>query len=1024
MYVWLYAHFYGNYIVIYKSERNWQKLRIPAKVQPFAKEIIAYFNRVSTPVTMENVRFSIIENDLKWHSESHDTNDLFFDKRSISSENSSNSDAVFSDEAHEIFLWQQQHQMIWDQHEIEETLSLAPGSLAIFEMVKSNCFIGLQFRDANLALLYSSIYGCIENVLFLLDRYSADPNCKDLRGRTPLHFACCRGNAHIAKVLLDRGGDPNRYDGKKEVTPLHCAASAKSVECILLLLKRKAHINIGIEKRSALHFAIDRNAVECVETLLKYGADPNTPQVYTETPLHTACALGFSKCVELLLNHGADVRSQFGEGKLTALHLAAENDYVECVRLLLEHGADVDCRNASHQTPLHLACLSQSIETVDLLIRHGANVNAIYRDGRTALHAAIVKQSRSLDCCNALLKAGANVNKADNFGYTPLHIAALNEFSNCVYTFIEHGADITARTMGNVSALSFIVRRTPEIIPKLTAKMDSSIKVNDHEIGDVDCEIKLDFRLLVPPTSLERGETELLLSLIEVGQKRLLMHPLCETFLFLKWRRIRKFFLMSLLYHAIYVILFTMYIVGVYARNCDKNPKCEAPGYISTVGYFVIILNLILMGKECFQMAHGLQGYAKYWENWLQWAIVFGVLLCVTPEILVPSNLLAVPTWQHHVAAIVVLLVWLELMMLVGRFPIFGVYVQMFTKVAGNFCKFLLAYICLLIAFCLSFSVLFNDYPPFENITWSLLKAITMMSGELEFEDIFYGDIPVKFPVTSHILFLCFVLLVTVILTNLMVGLAVSDIQGLQVSATLDRLVRQAELISRLESLFFSRLLRRAPVKLMQLCKRSALLRTSRNKLQFMTRPNDPRDNQLPEDIKLNIYKLVAERRDRNMSLRRRKLESNYNMFNQSLQRQYEEKKRCTAIPVGLLADKTAAISTPKNSNVNNKKLCNDLKEPNIAMSSRENDCLLRPRSATNVHDQLMAESEVAVKLKSQVNGISDVRAEVLSLREQLREISHKLDSFAESASKKLTFTAEEMCRIKIHLEQKASFQY
>ncbi|XP_050336181.1 transient receptor potential channel pyrexia isoform X2 [Bactrocera neohumeralis] len=849
---------------------------------------------------MENVRFSIIENDLKWNSESHETHDFFFDKRSISSENSSNSDAVFSDEAHEIFLWQQQHQMIWDQLEVEETLSLVPNSLAIFEMVKTNCFMALTpaTNDANLAILYSSIYGCTENIILLLDHYGADPNCKDLRGRTPLHFACCRGNAHIAKVLLDRGADPNRFDGKKEVTPLHCAASAKSVECILLLLKRKAHINIGIEKRSALHFAIDRNAVECVETLLKYGADPNTPQVYTETPLHTACALGFSKCVELLLNHGADVRSQFGEGKLTALHLAAENDYVECVRLLLEHGAEVDCRNASHQTPLHLACLSQSIETVDLLIKHGANVNAVYRDGRTALHAAIVKQSRSLDCCNALLKAGANVNKADNYGYTPLHIAALNEFSNCVYTFIEHGADITARTSGNVSALSFIVRRTPEIIPKLTAKMDSSIK-----------------------------------------------------------------------------------------------------------------------------MAHGLQGYAKYWENWLQWAIVFGVLLCVTPEILIPTNLLAVPTWQHHVAAIVVYLVWLELMMLVGRFPIFGVYVQMFTKVAGNFCKFLLAYICLLIAFCLSFSVLFNDYPPFENITWSLLKAITMMSGELEFEDIFYGDIPVKFPVTSHILFLCFVLLVTVILTNLMVGLAVSDIQGLQVSATLDRLVRQAELISRLESLFFSRLLRRAPVKLMQLCKRSALLRTSRNKLQFVTRPNDPRDNQLPEDIKLNIYKLVAERRDRNLSLRRRKLESNYNMFNQSLQRQFEEKKRCTAIPVGSSADKTSANSVTKNNNINNKKSSNDLKEPHVTITVRENDCLLRPRSATNVHDQLMAESDVAVKLKSQVNGISDVRAEVMALREQLRGIGQKLDSFADSASKKLNFTAEEMCRIKIHLEQKASFQ-
>ena len=54
-----------------------------------------------------------------------------------------------------------------------------------------------------------------------------------------------------------------------------------------------------------------------------------------------------------------------------------------------------------------------------------------------------------------------------------------------------------------ISALSFIVRRTPEVIPKFLAKFDSSIKVNEHEIGDVDCEIKLDFRLLVP--SNERG---------------------------------------------------------------------------------------------------------------------------------------------------------------------------------------------------------------------------------------------------------------------------------------------------------------------------------------------------------------------------------------------------------------------------------------------------------------------------------------------------------------------------------------
>lgn len=157
-----------------------------------------------------------------------------------------------------------------------------------------------------------------------------------------------------------------------------------------------------------------------------------------------------------------------------------------------------------------------------------------------------------------------------------------------------------------------------------------------------------------------------------------------------------------------------------------------------------------------------------------------------------------------------------------------------------------------------------------------------MMSGELEFEDIFYNGPKIQYPVTAHAMFFAFVLLVTVILTNLLVGLAVSDIQGLQASSGLDRLTRQAELVARLESLFFSRLLRKAPPSIILLCQRSALLRTSRYHLQFCIRPNDPRDKRLPKDIIVSIYKLVAERRDRNQSIRRKRREQNFNFFTRS----------------------------------------------------------------------------------------------------------------------------------------------
>lgn len=207
---------------------------------------------------------------------------------------------------------------------------------------------------------------------------------------------------------------------------------------------------------------------------------------------------------------------------------------------------------------------------------------------------------------------------------------------------IENGADITARTSGGISALSFIVRRTPEVIPKYLLKFDTSIKVNDHEIGDVDCEIKMDFRLLVP--NARRGETELLLTFIEVGQKRVLKHPLCETFLFLKWHRIRKFFLFSLFYHTVFVMLFSMLIIGVYEKECpaekeqielrigedvlSANRNCITPKFVQPIGYLVIIMNLLLLAKEFFQMAHGYANYAKCWENWVQCLIILGVFLC------------------------------------------------------------------------------------------------------------------------------------------------------------------------------------------------------------------------------------------------------------------------------------------------------------------------------------------------------------------------------------------------------------
>ena len=117
----------------------------------------------------------------------------------------------------------------------------------------------------------------------------------------------------------------------------------------------------------------------------------------------------------------------------------------------------------------------------------------------------------------------------------------------------------------------------------------------------------------------------------------------------------------------------------------------------------------------------------------------------------------------------------------------------MFTTVAKNFFKFLAAYFCLLVAFALSFCVLFPNYQSFNVQAFSALvkvkllskllififslQTLVMMAGEIEYENFIYENGDAIFPFTGHFMILLFVVLISIILMNLLVGLAVSDIQ-------------------------------------------------------------------------------------------------------------------------------------------------------------------------------------------------------------------------------------------------------
>ena len=148
------------------------------------------------------------------------------------------------------------------------------------------------------------------------------------------------------------------------------------------------------------------------------------------------------------------------------------------------------------------------------------------------------------------------------------------------------------------------------------------------------------------------------------------------------------------------------------------------------------------------------------------------------------------------------------------------------------------------------------------------------MTGELGYGDMFYGNGPnsqkpkVMFKGSSHLIFLFFLLFIVIVLMNLLVGLAVSDIQGLQKSAGLNRLVRQTRLIARMERFIFFpwpiNFTCWSKIPLLPLLQRRLLVVSPTNRRNYTFRPNDPRDHRFPSDIKEHLLKIVLRQSEAN----------------------------------------------------------------------------------------------------------------------------------------------------------------
>lgn len=725
----------------------------------------------------------------------------------------------------------------------------------------------------NLTLLWVAFLTRDELLPTILDA-GADIHHSESAGLTALHLAAFSGAGRGVMYLLSRGADVDF--APKYFAPLHCAAFGNSLEAAEVLIASGASLHAVVQRAGCednlVHCAVRADAVECMELFIEKGVDPSYVTSGGLNAMHLATELGAQRCLAYLLKEtkiSVNGVTKQRDKESTALHLAATRGFAECVELLLAEGAKVSIKNYKGLTALHLAARCSSLECVEVLLRDGnADPNAEDYDKRTPLHAAISRSERACDIIDMLVSWGAQVNKKDEYGYSPLHLAAMDGLTACVETLIFLGADVTSKSKKGHTALSVITRKTPKSLAILRYNLDCGISLSRSSEGNEEIQIEFDFGRLLK-FSYPR-EITYLNSFVDEGQKDILQHPLCSAFLYMKWQKIRKFYLARLVFCFLFVTFLSIFVLTAVVITCEgkyankygvPNELCQNQSIIGDIlednpihieRWVLIVITIF----EIMRKLTGITGYSSIYqyfttfENLMEWFVLLSVFSLY--------NVHKDYSWQNHVGGYAVLGAWTNLMLMMGQLPMFGDYVAMYQKVLKEFLKLLLAYVCVLLGFTICFCVIFPNEEMFANPLIGIISTLSMMVGELNLgiliNDPTKDDPPLVFELSSQIIFILFLMFVTIILMNLLVGIAVHDIQGLRKTAGLSKLVRQTKLILFVEMGMFSALL---PKCLHKYVYRTALVSPEAGKVILSVKPLNPREKRLPTDIMMAAYELA-----------------------------------------------------------------------------------------------------------------------------------------------------------------------
>ncbi|CAL4130448.1 unnamed protein product, partial [Meganyctiphanes norvegica] len=476
-----------------------------------------------------------------------------------------------------------------------------------------------------------------------------------------------------------------------------------------------------------------------------------------------------------------------------------ENNILKIIELLIENGTDVNSTNSVKVTPVYVAAQKRQPKVVKLLCESGANLSLLTDSKDSVLHAACC--SKSDECLNVFFETGKvnNLITAMNIkGKDPFHIAIVFRSAKCCESLLNNGDYLGYKDSNDQTRCTLILENMPNGLELLNRVFDNHVHVNKKSQHDPNFCVEFDYAPIIKEVS---GELQFSifsnLSATQTEKILKLKHPLIESCLFLKWNRLK------FLFYSYVLLYFTFLVVHSYFIFCTFGPMQKNWNEDYTKLQAIRIIHIIMYAFILLPGSAMVLWNTRFFKDRQTYYIILSTLasafVVFSPNILVKDLDKHTLFLERPIAAVSAVVSWGEFTLLLGTFPKIGEYISMLSTVSTSMIKIIIGYSSLLIGFGIGFSIMYNDQNVFSRFMRSMVKILMMMIGEYNYVEMPSSEDKATDKEINLVLYfgsfflIFFLFVVSILMTNLFLGVAIYDIRELIRYGKIGRLYKEAQ---------------------------------------------------------------------------------------------------------------------------------------------------------------------------------------------------------------------------------------